>query len=59
MIFCFFQIDGESFTVDPVLGQDGDTLDSVRAWSIAVNPQSDDDPEHWDNVVIISGSVIM
>ncbi|XP_071822880.1 A disintegrin and metalloproteinase with thrombospondin motifs 6-like [Apostichopus japonicus] len=48
-------IDGSSFTVNGNLGPFGDTLDSVQAWSEAVNPPSDDDPAHWDNTVIISG----
>lgn len=57
MTFSYLQIDGSSFAINPELGGFEDTLASVRTWSLSVNPQGDDNPGHWDNVVILSGSV--
>ncbi|XP_071822873.1 A disintegrin and metalloproteinase with thrombospondin motifs 9-like isoform X2 [Apostichopus japonicus] len=46
-------VDGATFTIDNV--DVSGTLASLRSWSITVNPQGDDDPDHWDNILTFSG----
>ncbi|KAJ8019731.1 A disintegrin and metalloproteinase with thrombospondin motifs 20 [Holothuria leucospilota] len=46
-------VDGQSFFInrDLVL----ETLLSLGTWEAAVNPEGDDDPGHWDNILTLSG----
>ncbi|XP_071822878.1 A disintegrin and metalloproteinase with thrombospondin motifs 9-like isoform X2 [Apostichopus japonicus] len=51
-------ISGASFTIEPGANTEG-TLDNLRQWSRVVNNQDDADPDHWDNIVILTGKDIV